>query len=125
MNVTGLCLFLLFPEGGYVLDIVSMVVFGLAIGALICYLGGLMAVDIAPKKASGAALGVVGIASYLGAAIQDWVSGMTIERGKTIVDGVTHYDFSVARWFWVGAAILSVLLALLIWRKEPQRESVG
>ena len=52
-----------------------MVLFGLSIGVLICFLGGLMATDIAPKKASGAALGIVGIASYIGAGVQDILSG--------------------------------------------------
>lgn len=57
MNITGLCLFLL-VDGPAAIDIAAMVIFGIAIGALICYLGGLMAIDIASKKASGAALGV-------------------------------------------------------------------
>lgn len=49
-----------------------------------------MAVDVAPKNAAGAALGIVGIASYLGAGIQDIVSGYLIkaqgvgEGGKKI-----------------------------------------
>ena len=38
-----------------------------------------MAVDIAPRNASGAALGVVGIASYIGAGLQDVMSGVLIE----------------------------------------------
>lgn len=65
-NTLAIALFVLVPEGYYYIDIFSMILFGLSIGVLICYLGGLMATDIAPKKASGAALGVVGIASYLG-----------------------------------------------------------
>ena len=44
-----------------------MVLFGVAIGVLICYLGGLMAIDLVPRKATGAALGIVGLASYMGA----------------------------------------------------------
>ena len=50
MNVLGLAFFV-GPSGLYGLDILSMIIFGLAIGALICYLGGLAAVDIASKKA--------------------------------------------------------------------------
>ena len=111
MNVLGLWLFLFGPQS-HACMIASMVVFGLAIGALICYLGGLMAVDIASKKSSGAALGVVGIASYLGAALQDLVSGMTIEAGKASGSG---YDFSVVSWFWLGAAILSVIFTIVVW----------
>ncbi|MBQ4389706.1 MAG: MFS transporter [Bacteroidales bacterium] len=112
MNVLGLGLFLFGSAVRWTL-ILSMVIFGLAIGALICYLGGLMAVDIAPKQSSGAALGVVGIASYIGAAIQDFVSGMTIESGKSVVPGT--YDFSVVSWFWFGSAVLSVVLTVAVW----------
>lgn len=72
MNVIGLAMFLFIPKGGMLIDSISMVIFGLAIGALICYLGGLMAVDIASKKASGAALGIIGVASFLGVAIPDF-----------------------------------------------------
>lgn len=120
MNILGLCLFLLFPAGYFWVDVASMVIFGLAIGALICYLGGLMAVDIASKKASGAALGVVGIASYIGAAVQDLISGFTIGGNKTTVNGVEVYDFSDVTWFWIGAAILSVLCVLCVWNAKAK-----
>ncbi len=115
MNVMGLSLFLLGPRDCFWLDTVSMVIFGLAIGALICFLGGLMAVDIASKRASGAALGVVGIASYVGAALQDLVSGFTIQSGKTLDAQVATYDFSTVAWFWIGSAVLSMLCALTVW----------
>lgn len=117
MNVVALCLFLLGPKDVWWLDVTSMVIFGLGIGALICYLGGLMAVDIASKKASGAALGIVGIMSYLAAGIQDIVSGYLIEGNKTIVNGETLYDFTTITIFWISAAALSVILALFTWKK--------
>ena len=120
MNVLGLAMFLFIPKGIFWLDSLSMVIFGLAIGALICFLGGLMAVDIASKKASGAALGVIGVASYLGAAIQDVISGFAIQDSKKVIDGVTTYDFSSVVWFWLGAAILSVFLTLLIWNAKAK-----
>jgi OPA family sugar phosphate sensor protein UhpC-like MFS transporter len=74
-----------------------------------------MAVDIAPKKASGAALGVVGIASYAGAGIQDILSGHLIEANKTVVEGVVRYDFSMAYYYWIGAAVLSVGFCGVLW----------
>ncbi len=120
MNVIGLLLFLLGPRDCFWLDATSMVIFGLAIGALICFLGGLMAVDIASKKASGAALGVVGIASYIGAALQDLVSGITIQSGKNPTDGC-GYDFSVVSWFWIGAAMLSVGCTAAVWYLAARR----
>lgn len=118
LNVVALCLFLLFPGVHFWIDALAMVLFGLGIGVLICFLGGLMAVDIAPRNASGAALGVVGIASYIGAGLQDVMSGVLIESNKTVVNGVDVYNFTYINWFWIGAAVLSVLLALFVWNAK-------
>ena len=62
-----------------------MVLFGIAMGVLIAFLGGLMAVDIVPRKATGAALGVVGMASYAAAGLQELVSGWLIGANKVKV----------------------------------------
>ena len=120
MNEFALCLFLLVPGVHFWMDALAMILFGLGIGVLICFLGGLMAVDIAPRNASGAALGVVGIASYIGAGLQDVMSGVLIEGNKRLVDGVEVYDFTYINWFWIGAALLSVLLALLVWNARSK-----
>lgn len=120
MNVVALCLFLLVPGVHFWLDVFAMILFGLGIGVLICFLGGLMAVDLAPKNASGAALGIVGIASYIGAGLQDIMSGILIEGNKTVVNGVETYDFTYINWFWIGAALTSVLLALLVWNAKKE-----
>ena len=120
MNVFALCLFLLVPGVHFWMDALAMILFGLGIGVLMCFLGGLMAVDIAPRNASGAALGVVGIASYIGAGLQDVMSGVLIEGNKRLVDGVEVYDFTYINWFWIGAALLSVLLALLVWNARSK-----
>lgn len=121
MNITGLCLFLL-VDGSVAVDIAAMIIFGIAIGALICYLGGLMAIDIASKKASGAALGVVGIASYLGAAIQDFVSGLMIGSGRSGSSGEAVYDFSGITIFWISAAAISVLCVLTVWNAKAKEQ---
>ncbi len=116
LNVCALCLFLLVPGEHFWLDATAMVMFGIGIGVLICFLGGLMAVDIAPKAAAGAALGVVGIASYLGAGLQDIMNGVLIEGHKTVnASGIEVYNFTYVSWFWIGAAALSVLLTMLVW----------
>ena len=121
MNILGLVLFMYGPKS---MDAVSMVIFGLAIGALICYLGGLMATDVAPKGASGAALGVVGIASYIGAAVQDAISGFTIQSGKTVGEGAAAYDFSSVAYFWVGAAVLSVVCTVIVWIMASRKKEL-
>ena len=124
----------LFAFGGNALwvNILAMVLFGIAIGVLICFLGGLMAVDIVPREASGAALGVVGIASYAAAGLQDIASGLLIDGHKTLVSAagepeVFRYDFTYALWFWIIAAVLSVLLVTIVWhkaRKKPRKDEV-
>jgi OPA family sugar phosphate sensor protein UhpC-like MFS transporter len=50
--------FVYVPAGYPWSDYVSMMVFGYTVYALVTYLGGLMAVDICSKKATGAAMGV-------------------------------------------------------------------
>ena len=120
LNLTSLAMFLFVPEGHYVLDVATMVLFGLSIGVLICFLGGLMAVDVAPAGAVGAAVGVIGIASYAAAGIQDILSGFLIEGRKVMNEaGIATYDFSAIRFFWIAAAALSLLLLLaLMFRKR-------
>ena len=108
------------PQSFYT-DLFCMTFYGFTMGALVCYMGGLMAVDIVPKRVTGAAMGMIGLLSYAGAAIQEFVTGklMTI----TTVNGVKVYDFGYATEFWVGAALAATLLALLVWNAKPQDEA--
>ena len=117
LNTVALCLFL-YSGDGILVNMLSMVLFGMAIGVLICFLGGLMAIDIVPREATGAALGIVGMASYIGAGLQDIVSGWLINEGKTVVDGVARYDFEAAALFWIAAAALSFILALCVSKRS-------
>jgi OPA family sugar phosphate sensor protein UhpC-like MFS transporter len=126
MNAGGLALFLYGPAGHYWMDVLSMVIFGSSLGALLCFLGGLMAVDIAGKAAAGAALGMIGIVSYIGAAAGEMLTGVIIQRGTTLsATGLKLYDFNTLSQLWVGAAIGSVLLTcLLSWvARRPRRPS--
>lgn len=134
MNTVSLCLFLLVPGAHKGLDVFAMVLFGTSIGVLFCFLGGLMAVDVAPKSAAGAALGVVGIASYLGAGIQDIVSGQLIKSQGAPGGGQHAYVFAHSTFsfcgrtldvdhialFWIGASLLSILCAATVWNVKPR-----
>jgi OPA family sugar phosphate sensor protein UhpC-like MFS transporter len=134
MNTVALCLFLLVPGAHKSVDVFAMVLFGTSIGVLFCFLGGLMAVDVAPKNAAGAALGVVGVASYLGAGVQDIVSGYLIKSQGSVEGGKTVYSFAHFAYtlggrsyqidhivlFWIGASVLSVLCALTVWNVKPR-----
>ena len=116
MNTVAL---LLFVYGGNALwvNVLAMSLFGVAMGVLICFLGGLMAVDIVPRRATGAALGIVGVASYIAAGLQDVISGWLIESNTTILaDGSREYDFTLATLFWIAASVVSFLIPLLNWR---------
>ena len=96
--------------------ILSMVLFGVAIGVLISFVGGLMAIDLVPRQATGAALGIVGMASYAAAGLQNVVTGLLLDNH--IVDGV--HDFTYASWFWIGSAVVSFLLPILNWKRKQQ-----
>ncbi len=61
-------------------------------------------------------MGFIGVFSYVGAAIQERISGSLIRQGTTIVDGVRHYDFQYAIVFWLACSVLSLVLAASLWR---------
>ena len=94
----------------------AFILYGVGLNGLVTSLGGLFAVDIAPKRVAGAVMGVVGIFSYIGAAMQEHASGWLIERGMTVVDGVRHYDFGPASTLWIGSSVVSMLLVATLWR---------
>ena len=118
LNTASLLALLCAPDHILWLDATSLVVFGVSVGALICYLGGLMVVDLVPPAAAGAALGVVGIASYVGAGLQDVISGHLIAAGQRIIADRTLYDFRWAGGFWIAAAALSTFTTFLTWRSS-------
>jgi OPA family sugar phosphate sensor protein UhpC-like MFS transporter len=102
-------------------DYVSMVFFGYTVYALVTYLGGLMAVDICSKKATGAAMGIIGLFSYASASLQEVVGGYLINAHKIIgADGKAIYDFTAVGHLWVIASILALLLPLLVWNAKPE-----
>ena len=116
LSFVSLALFL-FTETGYMMNVLYVSLFSLSIGVLYCIVAGLMAIDIVPRKATGAALGVVGISSYVAAGLQDITSGYLIQFNTTRVDGVDVYDFGPVSWFWLAAALISFILPVLNWKK--------
>lgn len=96
----------------------AFVLYGIGLNGLVTSLGGLFGADIVPKRAAGAVMGFIGVFSYIGAGIQENVSGYLIERGITMVGDTRVYDFSEVIWFWMGAAVLSMLLAASLWRVQ-------
>jgi OPA family sugar phosphate sensor protein UhpC-like MFS transporter len=118
LALAGLGAFL-FTGGGYVLNIVYVGVFSLFIGVVYCVVAGLMALDFVPRKATGAALGIVGISSYVAAGVQDIVSGLLIQgNSSSAAPGAPDsYNFIPVAIFWTAACLLSFILPVMGWNR--------
>lgn len=114
LELVGLLLIFFGPANMPVL-VTGMLLFGMGMTGMVT-LGGLFAVDIAPKRVAGAAMGVIGIFSYIGAGIQEQVSDLLIEKGMTVLGDVRTYDFGPVIGFWIGCSVLATLLATSLWR---------
>lgn len=102
------------------LNILSMVLFGISIGVLISFLPVLMAIDLVPREASGAAIGITGIASYAAAGIQMVVTGILLDTDINCTAGQIH-DYTYVSWFWLGAAIISFILPIFNWKSRKNK----
>lgn len=117
VEIVALCVIFYGPESKTVL-MFAFALYGAALSGLMASIGGLFGVDIAPRGATGAAMGFVGAFSYLAAATQEYFSADLISKGVTVVDGVRVYDFDVPIMFWIGSSVLSMLLAALLWNTK-------
>jgi len=123
MEVVPLFVIFYGPANSYVLA-AALIVYGFGLSGILASLGGLFAVDIAPRKVAGAAMGFIGIFSYIGAGLQDYISGVLISNSEMKVvfshgaqsQTVYFYDYSTPVLFWVGASVLSLLLAASLWK---------
>ena len=118
--IFGLIILFVSPPGNIWIDAIGLGLFEFALGGSLVFLAGLIAVDVFSKKATGAVKGVVGLFSYVGAATQDWISGILIDKGKMVVDGRETYNFEYAFYFWIGAAVLSLFFTLTVWNVKPR-----
>ncbi|MCA9778620.1 MAG: MFS transporter [Candidatus Eremiobacteraeota bacterium] len=109
----------LIPPGHRNLDLAALAAFEFAIGGLVVFLAGLTAVDLMPVRAAGAVKGTIGLMSYLGAATQDWVSGLLLKAGQSDAAGEVVINFDYAFCFWIGSSILSLILATFVWNVQP------
>ena len=117
VEVLALLLIFYGPQNNFVL-MAAFAVYGAALSGLIASIGGLFAVDIAPRGATGAAMGLVGVFSYLGAGTQDVISAGLISTGVAIVDGVKTYNFDAVILFWIGTSVVSMVLAATLWNTK-------
>lgn len=119
---TGGLLLFLYGDNTMFTNITALVACGLSIGILMSLIGGIMAIDIVPRRGTGAALGIVGIANYISAGIQDISTGLLIDANITEVttaagEIVKEYDFSQVSVFWIAASALSFLIPVIFWKR--------
>jgi len=106
----------------------ALVVYGFGLSGILASLGGLFAIDIAPKKVAGAAMGFIGIFSYVGAGMQDYISGRLIYDSEIRVvfpvgestPTVFFYDYTVPIVFWISASVVSFVLAASLWNTKAR-----
>jgi len=97
--------------------VTALFVYGFSLSGILAVLGGLFAVDLSSKRAAGLAMGFIGFVSYIGATIQEKVSGALIQANTTVgPDGRAHVDFSTPIAIWVGASFASMAIAATLWR---------
>jgi len=111
LTVVTLALFL-FTGGTYWMNILYIALFSMAFSVVFCIVAGLMALDFVPRKATGAALGIVGISSYAAAGLQSIVSGFLIEGNAA--EGV--YNFGPVSIFWIIACLIAFILPVIGWK---------
>ena len=102
----------LFTGGGYWMNILYVALFSMAFSVVFCVVAGLMALDFVPRRATGAALGIVGISSYVAAGLQSIVSGFLIQGNAS--GGV--YDFRPVSIFWIFACLIAFILPVIGWK---------
>ena len=116
-------LFVLFygPHNDWIL-MGAIFVYGFTLSGILAVLGGLFAVDMSSKKAAGMAMGFIGFISYLGAVIQEKLSGALLKAHTVLLpDGTKHIDdFSQPIALWIGGSIASMLLAATLWRVKAR-----
>ena len=115
-NISGFTLMFWGPQST-VYDAISLGLIGFSIGGLVVFLAGLNACDLMPKNAVGAIKGFIGLFSYIAASAQELISAYLIQSSE--VNGEVIYDFNQVKYFWIGSAILSTLLALTVWHAKP------
>jgi len=119
-GIIGICYT---PAGHPTLDALWVSVFGFGLGVILCFVGGMLAVDLCSRKATGAAMGTIGLLAYGGAAAQDIINGYLMDAAKTVVNGQVIYHFDTIIAFWIGSvALMTLLIVPTLWAKKAERE---
>ena len=105
------------------LCMVFTAIYGFGLGIELSFLGGMLAVDLVSQKATGAAMGMVGLLSYLGATGQELINGRLMDISKTIVNGAVAYNFNVINKFWiVSVCLMTVFVIPVLFAKKKSEK---
>lgn len=106
------------------MTMIAAAVYGFGLGIELSFLGGMLAVSLVSQKATGAAMGMIGLLAYLGATVQELINGFLMESSSVTVGEVTTYHFGSIVTFWIGSTILMVTFIVPVWygqRKKARR----
>ncbi|WP_196593533.1 MFS transporter [Pectinatus sottacetonis] len=116
LGIAGVCFV---PSGQPFLTAMFISIFGFGLGVILCFVGGLLAVDLCPRKATGAAMGAIGLFGYGGAALQDIVNGILMDAAKVVTNGHVIYHFETITTFWIASvAVMTALIIPTLWAKK-------
>ncbi|HJO94136.1 MAG TPA: MFS transporter [Victivallales bacterium] len=109
-----------FAPGNTVILGLYLAGFGFSMGVLLCFIGGMLAVALSPTRATGAAMGMIGFLSYIGAFSQDIINGILVQHAQHIekiqtatgLKEVTTYDYHTVKIFWIVTSILMLLFII-------------
>lgn len=82
--------------------------FSYFLNVLYTLLSGILALDMVPRQATGAAVGIIGFICYSAASLQNIVSGHLIQNA------LDNGSFLGVKLFWFSAIILATLIPLVI-----------
>ncbi|WPC42551.1 MFS transporter [Clostridium sp. JS66] len=129
MMLVGIAGFCYAPASSPTLNMIFMAIYGFGLGVNLCFIGGMLAVDFCSQKATGAAMGIVGLLAYFGATAQEFVNAKLMSISKLVVNGKVTYNFHNIELFWIiSVIIMTVVIIPTLWGKKVNREeeeSVG
>lgn len=111
------------PAESKMLNMIFLSIFGFGLGVNLCFIGGMLAVDFCSQKATGAAMGIVGLLAYGGATIQEFINAKLMSISKIIVDGKVTYNFNNIMIFWViSVVIMTLVIVPTLWGKKVKKD---
>jgi OPA family sugar phosphate sensor protein UhpC-like MFS transporter len=121
IGIVGFCFA---PAGNSMLNMIFMAIYGLGLGVNLCFIGGMLAVDFCSQKATGAAMGIVGLLAYFGATVQEFINARLMTISKLVVNGKVTYNFHNIEIFWIAAVIvMTVVIIPTLWAKKVSKEA--